>query len=252
MARRPQCRRIGAYPDCWLFSPEDGAAETVLLSLDEYECIRLLDREGLTQEQSAQRMGVGRTTVTAIYDSARKKIAEALVEGKALRIGGGNYSLPEQVPENVPEKGNSMRIAVCYENGEIFQHFGHTAQFKLYDVQDGNVLSSRVVDTNGSGHGALAGFLKAAQVDALICGGIGMGARNALAEAGIRLYGGVKGSADAAALALAKGILAYDPNAKCDHHDHHGEDHDCGSHSGTRSCGGSGEDRGCVGHSGRF
>ncbi len=94
MARRPQCRRIGAYPNCWLFSPEEGAEGTVLLSLDEYECIRLLDREGLTQEQCAASMGVGRTTVTAIYDSARKKLAEALVEGKALRIGGGNYSLP--------------------------------------------------------------------------------------------------------------------------------------------------------------
>ena len=95
------------------------------------------------------------------------------------------------------------------------------------------------MDTEGSGHGALAGFLKAAQADALICGGIGMGARNALAEAGIRLYGGVQGSADAAALALAKGILAYDPDAKCDHHDnHHGEDHDCGHHG--HGCGGHG------------
>ena len=133
MARRPQCRRIGAYPNCWLFSPEEGEG-TVLLSLDEYECIRLLDREGLTQEQCAASMGVGRTTVTAIYDSARRKLAEALVEGKALRIGGGSYTLHTTVPADLPEKGNNMRIAVCYENGEIFQHFGHTAQFKLYDV----------------------------------------------------------------------------------------------------------------------
>ena len=237
MARRQQCRRIGAYPNCWLFSPEEGEG-TVLLSLDEYECIRLLDREGLTQEQCAASMGVGRTTVTAIYDSARRKLAEALVAGKALRIGGGSYSLHTTVPADLPEKGNKMRIAVCYENGEIFQHFGHTAQFKLYDAENGTIVSSRIVDTEGSGHGALAGFLKAVQADALICGGIGMGARNALAEAGIRLYGGVQGSADAAALALAKGILAYDPDAKCDHHDHHGEDHDCGHHG--HGCGGHG------------
>ena len=249
MARRTQCRRIGAYPDCWLFSPEEGARETVQLSLDEYECIRLLDREGLTQEQCAGRMGVGRTTVTAIYDSARKKIAEALVEGKALRIGGGSYTLNTQVPENLPEKGNSMRIAVCYENGEIFQHFGHTAQFKIYDAQDGKIVSSQVVDTNGSGHGALAGFLKTVQADALICGGIGAGARSALEEAGIKLYGGVQGNADAAALALAKGILAYDPNVRCDHHDHHGEDHDCSRHH-EESCGGRGQS--CGGHGGRF
>ena len=152
-----------------------------------------------------------------------------------------------------------MRIAVTYENGEVFQHFGHTAQFKLYDAEDGAIVSSRIVDTEGSGHGALAGFLKALQADALICGGIGMGARNALAEAGIRLYGGVQGSADAAALALAKGILAYDPDAKCDHHDHaHGEEHDCGR-EGHGCGGGSGEGQergphaeGFRGHSGKF
>ena len=77
-----------------------------------------------------------------------------------------------------------MKIAVTYENGEIFQHFGHTEQFKIYDVDNGKVVSSQVVDTNGSGHGALAGFLKALNVDMLICGGIGGGAREALAGAG--------------------------------------------------------------------
>ena len=89
-----------------------------------------------------------------------------------------------------------MKIAVTYENGQVFQHFGHTAQFKLYDVENGTVASSQVVDTNGSGHGALAGFLKDRQVDALICGGIGGGAQMALAEAGIRLYAGCQGDAD--------------------------------------------------------
>ena len=121
-----------------------------------------------------------------------------------------------------------MKIAVTYDNGEVFQHFGHTEQFKLYDVENGTIVREQIVDTNGSGHGALAGFLKAAQVDALICGGIGMGAQMALAEAGITLYGGVTGSADAAARALASGSLQYDPEAVCDHH--HGEGHDCGHH----------------------
>ena len=83
-----------------------------------------------------------------------------------------------------------MKIAVTYENGQVFQHFGHTEQFKLYEVEDGRVVSSQVVDTNGSGHGALAGFLREYGVDALICGGIGGGARNALAQAGIQLYPG--------------------------------------------------------------
>lgn len=133
-----------------------------------------------------------------------------------------------------------MRIAVTYENGEVFQHFGHTAQFKLYDVQDGKVVSSQVVDTNGSGHGALAGILQAVKADALICGGIGGGARMALAEAGIELYGGVSGSADQAVEALLSGALHFDPDVHCGHHDHEhgGEPHACGEHGcGHGSCG---------------
>ncbi len=234
MARKPQCRRIGGYPDCWIFSPEESSAEMpVILNLDEYESIRLLDHENLTQEQCAQCMGVARTTVTAIYNSARKKIAEALVEGKTLRIGGGCYQIHSGMPKTLLEKGkNIMRIAVTYENGEVFQHFGHTAQFKLYDVEEGKIVSTQIVDTGENGHGALAGFLREAQVDALICGGIGMGARYALAEAGIQLFGGVQGNADAAARALAEGQLQYDPQAQCDHHGHGGEHHGGPCHGG--------------------
>ena len=117
-----------------------------------------------------------------------------------------------------------MRIAVTYENGEVFGHFGHTEQFKIYDVEDGKLVKEEVVPTNGSGHGALAGFLADQGVDALICGGIGMGAQNALTAAGIRFYAGVTGSADAAAKALAEGKLEYDPDARCDHHEHHDGD----------------------------
>ena len=251
MPRKQRCRWIGGYPDCWEFSPEDTSdRESVIMSLDEFETIRLLDREGMTQEQCAEQMGVARTTVTAIYDSARRKTAEALVDGKRLLIRGGNYQLSGQGAENITKKGtDTMRIAVPYENGEIFQHFGHTEQFKLYDVEDGKIVSEQVVSSNGSGHGALAGFLKAAQADALICGGIGMGAQTALAEAGIKLYGGVSGFADAAAQALAEGTLQYDPNARCDHH--HGEGHECGHHHGKNlDCGHREGDEGCRRHHG--
>ena len=127
-----------------------------------------------------------------------------------------------------------MRIVVTYENGEIFQHFGRTEQLKVYDIVDGEIVSEQVVSTNGTGHGALAGFLNAMQADALICGGIGMGAQMALAEAGVKLYAGVQGSADAAAKALAEGTLVYDPDAQCDHH---GEGHNCGGHGEGRGCG---------------
>ena len=92
------------------------------------------------------------------------------------------------------DKGEDvMRIAVTYENGEIFQHFGHTEQFKLYDVENGEIKQTQVVDTNGQGHGALSSFLTNAGVEVLICGGIGGGAQAALAAAGIQLLGGVSG-----------------------------------------------------------
>ena len=126
-----------------------------------------------------------------------------------------------------------MKIAVTYENGQVFQHFGHCENFKIYNVEDGKVTDSQVVSAVGSGHGALAGFLKQRDVDTLICGGIGGGAQAALAEANIRLIGGVQGNADEAVQAFMNGTLAFDPNVHCTHHDH-GEGHSCGSHG----CGG--------------
>ena len=130
-----------------------------------------------------------------------------------------------------------MRIAVTYDNGNIFQHFGKTENFKVYEVENNQVISSEVISSNGSGHGALAGLLDGQNVDVLICGGIGGGAQMALSDAGVRLYGGVSGSADAAAEALAAGELDFNPNVRCDHHDHHGEGHSCGSHGcGHHSC----------------
>ena len=123
------------------------------------------------------------------------------------------------------------------ENGEIFQHFGHTKAFKLYKVENGEITESKVVETMGSGHGALAGMLQILGADVLICGGIGMGAQMALCEAGIKLYGGARGNADKAVEAFLINELKYDPDAKCDHHGH-GEGHTCGNHGcGNNTCG---------------
>lgn len=135
-----------------------------------------------------------------------------------------------------------MKIAVTYENGEVFQHFGHTEEMKFYEVEDGKVTTSQVVSTNGSGHSALAGFLVENGVNALICGGIGGGAKNALAEAGIDLYPGVSGNADQAVEAFLQGTLSYNPAEECAHHKgSHGEDHHCGEHGcGSHGCGSGG------------
>lgn len=134
-----------------------------------------------------------------------------------------------------------MRIAVTYENKMVFQHFGHTEQFKFYDVGNGQIVKTQIADTNSRGHGALSVFLAQADVDVLICGGIGTGAQNALSEAGIQLYGGVSGLADEAVNAYMAGKLDYNPDVHCSQHEH---EHSCSEHH----CG---EDKhGCDGNGG--
>ena len=202
--------------------------------------------ENLSQAECSEFMLVARTTVQRVYESARKKIADAIVEGRPLKIEGGDFWLCDGNSEGcgndrcfkhqlykqyVKSKGDYvMRIAVTYENGQVFQHFGHTEQFKVYDVSDGKIISAEIIDTNGSGHGALAGVLNALKVDTLICGGIGGGAQAALAAAGIKLYGGVSGEADQAVEDLLRDKLEFNLDVQCSHHGHHGEGHSCGEH----------------------
>ena len=131
-----------------------------------------------------------------------------------------------------------MKIAVTYEQGNVFQHFGHTEQFKIYDIENNSVVNSEIIDTNGSGHGALAGFLSSHKVEVLICGGIGAGAQMAVADMGIKLYGGVSGDADKAVSDFLNGTINYNPNVKCNHHNHESNNHACGNHGcGSHSCG---------------
>ena len=131
-----------------------------------------------------------------------------------------------------------MKIAATYDNGNIFQHFGKTEFFKVYEVADNKIISSEVISSNGTGHGALAGLLADQGISVLICGGIGGGAQTALAAAGIKLFGGVSGDADEAVEAFINETLDYNPDVKCSHHEHsHGEGHTCGEHGcGSHSC----------------
>ena len=129
-----------------------------------------------------------------------------------------------------------MKIAVTYDNGNIFQHFGRTEFFKVYEIEDNKVISSDVIGSNGIGHGALAGLLSDQSVNVLICGGIGGGAQAALAEAGVELCAGAEGDADQAVEAYLKGEL-ISTGANCDHH-HHEDGHSCGDHEDGHSCGG--------------
>ena len=247
MARPKKDRRICRLPGTCRFGPlDDGPYGVEIMTVEELEAIRQIDLEGLSQEDCAARMNVARTTAQSIYNSAREKLARCVVDGLELRIEGGSYRVcggagctgcpvPAQVAKLNDKETSHMKIAVTYENGQVYQHFGHSKQFKVYTVEDGKVTDAQVVDTNGSGHGALAGFLGGHQVDTLICGGIGGGAQMALAEAGIKLYGGVTGDADAAVEALLAGTLQYQPDITCNHH---GEGHQCGHHHGEgHQCG---------------
>lgn len=132
-----------------------------------------------------------------------------------------------------------MRVAIPYDEGQVFQHFGRSERFKLYDVTDGAITSSTIRENDGAGHGALAVLLQQEHVDVLICGGIGAGAQNALKEAGIRFYGGVQGSADEAMADFLADRLAYDPAVHCEHHGHQhgeGEAHSCHHHGEGHGC----------------
>lgn len=272
-------RRICVRPAYERFAPAGcPGGEPVVLLVEEYECIRSIDHDGLKQEECAKRMAISRTTVAEIYAAARRKIAESLVHGRPLVIEGGSYRLcdvsapcgrccpraearPNYHFSPPVKKGEgTMRIAVPYENenGTVFQHFGHSQAFKLYDVKDEAVEKSEVISTQGSGHGALSVLLKKHEVDTLICGGIGAGAIEALGEVGIRICAGVKGSADEAVAQHLAGTLQYTTGANCSHHGeghghaeggprcshahgaeghahHHGEGHGeghCGQHHG--------------------
>ena len=120
-----------------------------------------------------------------------------------------------------------MKIAITYENGEVFQHFGHTENFKVYTIEDDKILSSEIISSNGTGHESLAGMLKGLGIETLICGGIGGGAKVALAQEEITVYPGVSGNADDAVKAFLNGTLNYNPNTLCSHHHEHSNEHRC-------------------------
>lgn len=239
--RREKLRRVGIIPEYRGFTPDGLASgDAIDMTVDELEVLRLCDLEGLNQEAVAQQMGIARATVAAICSRAHRKVANALVNGRALIIEGGNiaYSPITTATAVWPAKEvDTMRVATTYDNGNIFMHFGRSEQFKIYDIQDGQVLNEQVVGTDGTGHGALAGLLANGGVDTLICGGIGGGAINALTQAGITVYAGAQGSCDACVEALIAGTLVQTGEATCDCHGHDNEH----AHEHGESCG-------CHGH----
>ncbi len=216
MPRPRKSRRVCHFPQHLQFGPQKVSeeAEPVQMTVDEYETIRLIDLERLSQEDCGEWMGIARTTVQLIYTSARKKLAQMLVEGRPLQISGGDYRLCDggdhcgKKPcyrqhntdrKELTDKNRRMRIAVPYEAGNIFPDFKEARQFMIYDVLDETIHASETVAVKGTGYGAQLGILTAMRVDALICGKIDLDTSIALTTAGIQFYAGITGAADAAA-----------------------------------------------------
>lgn len=258
MARPSKCRRICREPAFESFAPDGISSRgNIVLTLDEYEAIRLIDLEKNTHEQCAAQMEVSRSTVTEIYEAARYKIADSLVHGKALLISGGHYRFCDGTasafchrscvrtinPQTIQRKEEmQMRIAVTYQDGMIFN---------ISDTRSSsNSMMWKWEDCSQSGRGhpgagprGIVRILAQAGVDVLICGGIGGGAQTALKEAEIQLFGGVVGLADEAVQAYLAGDLAYDPDVHCSHH-HHEQGHSCGDHACQE------DKHGCAGNEG--
>ncbi len=230
MPRPEKPKMIGTMPQRVHFCacPKKTSEMSVVLTLEEFETIRQIDYLGMTQEACADHMNVGRGTVQSLYAEARRKIARFLIENLDLAIAGGHFALKTLAEEDQKKersmKGNqTMKIAVTYENGSVFQHFGRTAQFKIFEIEENKIVKSEVVDSNGAGHGALVGLLSDLGVTTLICGGIGGGARNAFAEIGLEVISGAVGPVDQQVESFLSGHLETSSEQECHHHEGHGE-----------------------------
>ena len=230
MARSIQNKVIRSKPNFTSLTPSNDYIESaVTISLEEWETIRLVDYNDLSQQEASYSMKVSRQTVQALLQSARKKVARSLVEAIPLNIKGGNF-----IESTEKERKNSMKIAATFSNEEIFQHFGRTPFFAIYNIENGKIENKEIIKTPEEGHGALVGFLVENGIETLICGGIGGGAVNALQQSGVDLYAGASGNADLQVISFISGQLPHNEFSNCNHHDHdHGEEgcHGHGHHS---------------------
>lgn len=223
--------------------------DQVRLTFDGLEALRLLDLEGLSQQEAAGRLGVSRSTVSRLAAEARRAVAEALVEEKALVVEGGPVAVARRLSsgEGPIEKGDPVVIAVPYVEGRVNAHFGRTEAFMVVKAEGEEVMESTVYGIAGlqHDHGGLAGFLVSRGVDVVLAGGMGPPMQQALKKAGLSLCCGVSGPADEAVRAYLAGELEQS-DAVCGHHGGHA--HQGGDeHHGEHGCGGPEHHRGRPG-----
>lgn len=214
-------RRVCCSPAIVQFDPSGASSvelDRIVLAFDEVEAIRLADVEGLYQQAAARRMDVSRQTYGRILESARRKIADALLGGKQLRIGGGKIDWEEGE--------RKMKIAVPVQSGMIDGHFGHCEGFSVFTVDEAKSITTEESVPSPAGCGCksnIASVLAGMGVTHLIAGGMGEGAVRVLSSNGISVIRGISGGARAAAESLAKGTLK-DTGVNCEGH---GQGSDC-------------------------
>ncbi|MFZ2782357.1 MAG: NifB/NifX family molybdenum-iron cluster-binding protein [Rectinemataceae bacterium] len=222
MSRPPCMRRLGTGIESRVYKPAGVPARDmgeVVLGFDEAEALRLADLQGLYQDAAALSMGVSRQTFGRIVEGARRKVADAILNGKALLI--------EEVARTMTKGEQGMKIAVPSRDGIVDEHFGHCKEFMIFDVEpDGGIAGeSSIVSPEGCGcKSGIAAELARMGVTDLVAGNMGDGAVRALSARGIKVLRGASGPARAAAQAFARGELS-DAGEACAGHG--GEGHEC-------------------------
>lgn len=227
------------------------------MTLDGLEVLRLLDVEGLSQDQAAALLGVSRSSVSRTASKARRVLVEAVWRGEALVVEGGPVAVLKErrrlkqspsarssARQNVgertpPETGEKMVIAVPHQSGSVNQHFGQTREFLVASTEDGAVRESSVYEVPGMqhNHSALAGFLRDRGVNVILAGGMGAPMRDALEHTGFEVICGVSGPAEEAVGAYLRGEVVPGPST-CGHHhgEHHAHGHNHGEHHAGGGC----------------
>lgn len=224
MPRPVTGRRVGCLLEQRIFKPAGIPArelEEVTLGLDGAEAIKLADLEGLYQDAAAQRMGVSRQTFGRIIEAARRSVADAIINGKRLRIEGGDI-----VVRNEGER--TMKIAVPVKGTDVDGHFGHCEGFTVFTLDERRAVVGEEPVASPAGCGCRSGIgatLAKMGVTHLVAGNMGDGAVRALASHGISVTRGAAGNARAAVERFAAGNLA-DSGTGCAEHRHgHGATH---------------------------
>lgn len=231
MPRKPSPKIIRSAPTVTRLGPakvNSVDSSLIILDMEEWEALRLVDYAGMDQKTASESMGISRQSVQTLLASGRAKLSRMVVEGLALKIADTNIvAIKPNIQKT--ERKHIMKIAVTAQHTEVFPHFGRTPEFYIVEAEDGKIVSEKIIAAPAEGHGALVAFLVEQGVDTLICGGIGGGAVNGLRANNIQVFSGASGPVKQQVLSLLAGLLPQTGDANCDHHDHeencHGHQH---------------------------